>query len=374
MKDDIIDNEKLLNALSKMLDETIINADFQYKELQGGTLGDVYLIKGTASSFDGSKFPYEVVLKIQKKWERPGDPDSWRREYDLYASSLGNTFSDSLGWPKCYHSEISADEIRIWMEYADGISGGKLTINMLEQAAYELGSFQGKLCNQPELLQGIPNLSDPDFLEKDYNQWHNQNFSYEFLVSDECKLPKHVKQILKDNKDMLYTCKSIEYALLRSSKCRMPQHLKQMLIDIDNNRDNLFQEISRLPIVLCRRDFWIENIIYTNGKIRLIDWDTTGLGYLGEDIASLISDGVDYNYFEELCRRLIPAYYKGISEHIDISGISKNFVCEIILIKFGYRMLQGYVFAESDEDRDGVINNIQKIYDYFYGGKNNEFS
>lgn len=61
--------------------------------LQGGTVGNVHLVSGTAETAEGEKLPYRIVLKIQKKWERYGDPGSWRREYDLYSSDLGATFS-----------------------------------------------------------------------------------------------------------------------------------------------------------------------------------------------------------------------------------------------------------------------------------------
>jgi len=46
--------------------------------------------------------------------------------------------------------------------------------------------------------------------------------------------------------------------------------------------------IERLPVVLCHRDFWVANIFYKDQKILLLDWDTTGWGYMGEDIASWI--------------------------------------------------------------------------------------
>ena len=73
----------LMRVLSKMLGTSIIHTDYKIKQLQGGTLGDVRLFTGVAETFDGRKLPYNVVLKVQKKWERPGDVNSWRREYDI---------------------------------------------------------------------------------------------------------------------------------------------------------------------------------------------------------------------------------------------------------------------------------------------------
>lgn len=70
----------LLYVLSKMFDAKIRHADYQTKQLHGGTLGDVQLVTGRAEADDGKKFPYSLVLKIQKKWERYSDPNSWRRD------------------------------------------------------------------------------------------------------------------------------------------------------------------------------------------------------------------------------------------------------------------------------------------------------
>jgi hypothetical protein len=117
-----------------MLGEKIIFADYQTMQLHGGTLGDVRLVTGMAKTAKGRELPYNVVLKTQKKWGRYGDPDSWRREYDLYMSELGATFSGSFRWPGCYHAGINKEEneTQIWMEYIDGVSGRALTVEMLE--------------------------------------------------------------------------------------------------------------------------------------------------------------------------------------------------------------------------------------------------
>ena len=359
-----IKTETLVRILSKMLGTEIASASHNVTELQGGTVGDVQLIEGIAETAVDDKYPYKIVLKTQEKWERFGDPDSWRREYDLYISGLDEILPDTIRWPKCYHAEINGDEIQIWMKYVDGASGNDLTPEMLEQAAFELGRFQGMLHSQPELLQNISNLSDTRYLRRDYEQWHTQAYSFEQIISYG-SLPEYRKQALRDGRLKLLEGKSFEYSFLRSEVCDIPQHLKQMIFDIDDNMENLFKEIASLPIVLCHRDFWIENVIYDNGKIRLIDWDTVGWGYLGEDLASLVSDDIDYDYFETLCERLIPAYYRGIAEYMDISGVGNKFIREMILLKSGYRKVQGCLFAETVDDRDEMVRELQKIYSKF---------
>lgn len=330
--------ETLIQALSKMLNTKIIGVDFQTKQLHGGTMGNVQLVTGNAKTIDGGKLPYNIVSKTQKKWERYGDPDSWRREYDFYKSNFGTLFSGSFRWPECYHLEMNEEEseTQIWMEYIDGISGLNLTKDMYERAAEELGRFQGKLyAEQPAILQNLTNLSKVEYLKNFYLHYRSWKRVYNYIRSNDCEIPKHL-------------CK--------------------MLIDIDECADEILKRIKKLPIVLCHRDFWVANIFCSNGKTILIDWDTTGWGYLGEDMASLIADEADIEHMVEYYRRCIPAYYKGFSEYADISHITDNCVYEMILLMFGYRLVEWYMNAgsgnklqETDDERTLHIHNLQKI-------------
>ena len=129
--------EKLIYVLTQRFKTNIIATDYQTMQLQGGTVGNVNLVTGIAETEDGEKLPYRIVLKIQKKWERYGDPNSWRREYDLYCSELGTTFTQALRWPICYHAEMNPEgnEYYLWLEYIDGVTGLDLTADMSEMRA-----------------------------------------------------------------------------------------------------------------------------------------------------------------------------------------------------------------------------------------------
>jgi thiamine kinase-like enzyme len=328
-----IEQEKLIYALNQQFKTNIIFADCQFMPLRGGTVGNVYLIKGIAKSIDGKKFPYRIVLKIQNKWERYGDPGSWRREYDLYSSDLGVTFSQALRWPTCYHAELNDEEnkYQLWLEYIDGVTGLDLTGDMYEKAALELGRFQGKLyAEQPTVLQRLTNLSHADLMKNTYLHYRSWPVVYDYI---------------------------------RSEDCDFPLHMRQMLIDIDEQADEIFARIEKLPLVLCHRDFWVSNLIYTEGNIALIDWDTSGWGYLGEDLASLIADEPDIDHMVEYYQRCVPAYYKGFSEYAQSSPIADHCVYEIILLKFGYRLVEGYLHTEVDDEKTKHVHTLQKIYD-----------
>ncbi|GGH15479.1 aminoglycoside phosphotransferase family protein [Paenibacillus segetis] len=325
--------ETLINALSRRFKRDIISAESQTMQLQGGTVGNVYLVIGIAETVDGEKLPYRIVLKIQKKWERYGDPGSWRREYDLYASDLGATFSDTFRWPTCYHAEMNTEEneFQLWLEYIDGVSGLDLSGDMYEQAALELGRYQGKLyAEQPAVLQSLTNLSHADFMKNTYLHYRSWPVVYDYI---------------------------------RSENCEFPQYVRQMLIDIDEHTDEILARIEKLPLVLCHRDFWVTNLIYADGKIALIDWDTSGWGYLGEDLASLIADEADIDHMVEYYQRCVPAYYKGFSEYADVSPIADHCVYELILLVFGYRLVEGYLHKEDDDEKMKCVHMLQKIYE-----------
>ncbi|WNS41632.1 aminoglycoside phosphotransferase family protein [Paenibacillus sp. MMS20-IR301] len=327
-----IQTQTLTHALSQLFKTKIVSADSEALSLQGGTVANVYLVSGNAESAGGESFPYRIVLKIQKKWERYSDPGSWRREYDLYSSELGATFTDTFRWPVCYHAELNDDEteFQLWLEYVSGVSGLDLTGDMYEQASLELGRYQGKLlAEQPALLQSLTNLSQPDFMKNDYLHYRSWPAVYNYL---------------------------------RSEACEFPQHVRDMLIGLDEHAEEIFSRIEQLPLVLCHRDFWVTNLFYADGTIRLLDWDTSGWGYPGEDLASLLADEADIEHMAEYYKRCIPAYYKGFSEYSDALPAA-HCVHEMMLIKFGYRLVDGYLHAEGAEAKSQNLHTLQKIYE-----------
>lgn len=324
-------NETLLYVLGKMFNVDIINATYQNKRLHGGTIGEVFLVSGIAETVHNKSLPYKVVLKIQKKFERYADSNSWRREYDLYSSRFNEVFSDGFSWPKCYHTELNDDEIQIWMEYAEGVSGNDMTVEMYEHAAEAIGRFQGKIYTEkPDVLEDISNLSEVDYIKKNYLHYRSWPEVYDFI---------------------------------RSENCDIPRHLCDMLIELDENSEKVWNGIEKLPVVFCHRDYWITNIFYEDSKVVAIDWDTAGWGYLGEDIASLIADESELDKMLVCYRKCIPAYYKGFSTYYKECPITEHCIYELILVMFGYRLIEWYKFAESSDEKELQLNILQKIYE-----------
>lgn len=324
-------DEALLQALSKMLQTRIVSADSETRQLHGGTLGDVWLLTGSARNEQGQALPFSIVRKTQKKWERYKDPDSWRREYDLYRSGLDRLFTDSFRWPVCYEARCGDDEIQLWMEYIDGVSGLALTGDQYERAALELGRFQGRLhAGRPSLLGEITNLSGVDYVENFYRHYRSWPQVYDYI---------------------------------RSPDCPIPRHLCDMLITVDDTADAILARMKTLPVVLCQRDYWVANILCCGDKLRIIDWDTAGWGYLGEDIASLIADEADVEHMAEYYFRCVSAYYNGFSEFSQAAPAGERCVYEQMLLMFGYRLVEWYQAAQSSGDKSLQIDTLQKLYE-----------
>ncbi len=320
-----VSKELLLEALSNKFNERIIDATFEEAFLQGGTVADVRLLTGTASS-SNKKHNYKIVLKVQNKWERFGDPDSWRREYDLYNSNLAEFFTDEFRWPSCYLLTKEENQFSIWMEYAEGVYGKDFTIQQFEEAAKALGSFQGKLFSDSTLLENITNLSNVSLIKDTFYRYSNWEEAVRFINED----------------------------------CSLPKHIHEMLSTLITNGSEYWIDIEKLPIILAQRDYWFTNIFNNNGSIICIDWDTTGWGHLGEDLASLIVDEVPPHMIVELYERCVPAYIEGFNHYAKFEDHLP--VDKIIQVYFGLRIMADYMYSKTAEAKQFNLDALEAIY------------
>jgi hypothetical protein len=321
----------LLEALTIKLNKKVFHASYQIQKLHGGTVGNVFLITGLASSKSIKEEPYRIIFKKQVKWERYGDINSWRREYDLYHSYLQEEFTDDFSWPICFGTKMHEDSFEIWMDYVDGPSGESLTLDMYQKAAAALGRFQGKLYrSQSNAIKQINNLSTKDYVRKFYEHYQSWDEVYDYIRSDECELS---------------------------------EHLCQMMIHLDSRKKEVFEQLDQMPIVFCHRDYWNTNIIYADHQIFAIDWDTAGYGYFGEDMASLIADGTEPSKMIDYFRLCIPAYQSGFSKYANVKVDAFQSIHDLILLMFGYRLIESFKFADNQVKKKLAIDSLQSIYD-----------
>ena len=174
------------------MDISKIDAGYQVAKLPGGAVGHVELVTGTCENK-----PFKAVVKTQKKWMRHGDPNSWRREYDLYTSDFDKIFTENFRWPKCYHAEINDEESKLWLEYIEGASGSALTMEMYEKIAEGLGRFHGKFYAEKPAL-AIENLSGTDAMKNFYHYNRSKGELYNYIRQTDCKIPPHLCKMIID--------------------------------------------------------------------------------------------------------------------------------------------------------------------------------
>jgi hypothetical protein len=61
--------------------------------------------------------------------------------------------------------------------------------------------------------------------------------------------------------------------------------------------------------------------------------------------------------------RCVPAYYKGFQEFADVAHIKDHCARELMLIAFGYRLVEWIIDAGSPEEKEAHIKTLQKIYE-----------
>ncbi|MBW4258550.1 aminoglycoside phosphotransferase family protein [Methanobacterium sp. YSL] len=334
---------------------------YNTKLLQGGTIAKVILVFGVVVLKTQTVEPFELVLKIQAQYHRPFDPQSWRREYDFLTLDIHPLFNSNFKPPICYKAQFAENEIRLWLSYHKGTSGHQLSLQDLTEVAYQLGHFQGQIKNPKSLSAITPILTQREFLKNEWYQWTRRYQDYAILCGPNSYLPKSVIDMLNRNPwDDQY---SMFYHYIRSTECNLPTHLKQMMIDFDTHFDELWHELSDYPLILTHRDFWIENIIKTPDGLTILDWDCVGLGVLGEDLASLIGDDTTIIQMTEGFKNWIASYNQGLSDaHVPFEITHKTIV-QMILMKYGYRWIQSYLFSEDSTERYEIQSRFQLLYD-----------
>jgi hypothetical protein len=348
----IIDINKttLIKALNNMFNTgfAVTDALFTSESLRGGTVGEVCRISGEAVvNYGEATRPFTLVLKEQKKWERKGDSNSWRREYDIYKKidDLNSVLPGNIRLPVCYFAhEFIREETPVWqiyMEDAGGISGNKLSLEMLEYVMAELGRFQGYVCkNKPAALQAIDCFTDYEtYFKSEVLTFIYKEVADNIEPADCDTIPKHLRDILTDN--------------------------------ILNNIDNTISAIKRLPKTLCHRDMWNANIFLSaDNIITLIDWDCAGWGFVGEDVIQLISElFIDRIFdidFKEYSDRLLAAYKLGASDYINTDFLPDEIFRAGVLLHCGHKIFWGYKYSGTAKKKKDWINLLQKIYEMWF--------
>lgn len=292
------------------LKEIFADNNLETKLLQNGTVGEVKLIKDKDCNY---------VLKTQRKWERHGDPDCWRREFDLYFNEFDKVVNHHIKLPKCYDLSIDGDTTYILMEYIQGRTGQiELNVDELSYVAKKLGELQSELLNKnANWLRNYPAV------ESSFDLWYS-------------KIKHQLNEPIQD----------------------FPEELRRILNDYVNRSDEILESFKHLPRTICHGDVHYDNIILRENDIYLIDWDSAGYGYVIEDAIDMLMEAFLYSerdvyLIHEYKRRIIESYINGSGYYIDELTINN-----IIMMAWGFRIAAEYCYYSYYTDENAKQRRI----------------
>jgi thiamine kinase-like enzyme len=316
-----IRKQSLLGALSEMLGTNVSNAEYAAEVLSGGTVGDVCRVTGTALTANGAQ-PFSLVLKEQRRWDRHGDPDCWRREYAIYKDGLDRRLFPSVKLPRCYLLEEGEAFTRIWMEYIEGATGNKeLNASELALAAEKLGELQAEfhLYGQRDL----PYLRSYPAVRSSFDLWWG-------TVGE--ALGKEIQGF--------------------------PDDLRAKLNDYAGRAAALLDSLDSLPLTLCQGDVHHDNLFLKDApggpEVYLIDWDCAGYGRMGEDAVDMLMEAFIYSsrdasLLPDYRRPIIEGYCRGVrSRGVDFT-MNDEVTRTIFAFAWGFRIASSYLYYYKEE-------------------------
>jgi len=214
---------------------------------------------------EGRRSPWSAVLKWTDSPVRtPTAPiEGGRREALAYRSGVLDLEGD-LRVPRAYEIVLDDDgQVALWLEDIRATGPDRWPLDMYAKAAHALGRFNGGY-----LVRPLP-----------HHPW---------LVSDWAERQSEPTDIAAGLAEIA-TCASAD-RVRRALGDDIGQRAARMLED----QQRFIADLSRLPQTLCHHDAARSNLIARRRRdgateIVAIDWESTGSGAVGADIATLVS-------------------------------------------------------------------------------------
>ena len=268
--------------------------DWNYQAATGGLTQaagysyGIYRFKGTAQILD-KRVPWSLILKAigsaSKGSQEPSDWSYWKREALVFQSDLLDDLSGNLVAPHCFGvDEYPGQEFWIWLEDIPE-QEANWSLERYGLAARHLGQFNG-----------------PYFMGRSLPEapWFSTGRIRSYLA--------RAKPIILD--------------LPQISKHPLAQRWLtrdsvERILQLWTEQDRLLQVFDRLPKSLCHLDAFRSNLlarprIDDQEQTVAIDWSLAGIGTIGEEIAPLFVQSLQYFEVEmDQMRRLDNLVFEG---------------------------------------------------------------
>jgi hypothetical protein len=247
----------------------------------------------------------------------------WRREAYVYETAQPARLG--LGAPELYELREHADgAVELVLEDVSGRHAATLTLEDLVATARALGR-----------AQGAAELPAEPWLSRAYLRTYTTTRAVDYALLDD---------------DAAWA--------LPALREHFPPALRDGLRRLHANRYILLGLAEAAPRTLAHLDVWPNNIIMREDRTPvLIDWQFTGAGAVGEDVANLIPDAVfdlqfDHTLLPELADGAIEAYINGLRD-AGWSGRDDAVRLAIAACAVKYQWLFHYILQDARESSDG---------------------
>ena len=261
----------------------------------GMATAGIFRITGTASTSAGVR-TWSAVVKVlgpPRLKGREFDPTGAQRELEFYRSGAVAIQGNRVRSPRCYAIEAWNDLHLIWLEDLSAAPQPPWFPEYFIQAAQHVGQFNGHWTE----------AALPDWA------WLNPND-----LREKYRAPNHARAF-----EQLPALAQVPVA-----GRTLPSDIVQGLLKLWQSGDELFTRVEETCKCLCHRDYHPKNLFPIQdtgaGSYTIaIDWDQTGIEYLGADIRLLLASPVKWMELSldeaaALAEPIFDAYRTGLAE------------------------------------------------------------
>jgi hypothetical protein len=346
-------DQELSNVLAQL---GVASDGFQSLSLSAPATASATAGVWRVSAPEGSVRPWSVILKVihhssngHRYWLSSPEsehPMYWKREALVLSDPRLRAAGGGLRPPRVFGVQSGASgEVRLWLEDAPGTPALGWALHDYELAARHLAQFQAGF-----LAPGA--LPTEDWWSRDWVRAYVERRHERFASPLPIEMLQHPLLKLAFNEDV-------------SSK----------VARIWSSRSELFDRLDRTPQTLCHHDFWTRNLFHeataSSSAVNTIaiDWAYAGIGALGSDIATLMSDAINDHFIpsaqiEALSNGVFEAYRRGLSDagaKIDVRTLRLAY-CATVSLKYSWIIPDLFALAERTDPSQPFAANLEPLF------------
>jgi hypothetical protein len=346
-------DEELSNVLAQL---GVSNDGFQSTSLSDQVTASATAGVWRVSAPESSARPWSVILKVihhsskgHRYWLSSPDiehPMYWKREALVLTDPRLRSGGGHLRPPRVFGVHAGPlGEVRLWLEDAPGKPGLGWFLHDYELAARHLGQFQGAF---------LPPSALPE------ENWWSRDWVRAYVER------RHDRFSSPLARDML------QHPLL---KLAFSEDVSSRVARIWSSRHEMLDRLYRVPQTLCHHDFWTKNLFHeptasgSAANTVAIDWAYAGIGALGSDVATLMSDAINDGFIpsdqiEVFSDGVFEAYRRGLADaRANINVRTLRFAYGVtVSLKFLWVIPDLFAIASRTDPNQPFAANLEQLF------------